>query len=177
MMRLAWLLLLLPALAQAASLQLVWEFDRTFTPAPSRFLITLARPESQDTLSVPPSLPGACGAGHAITPETFCATLPECPADGVYELTVQAEWETLGRSAPNTNLVQCTFSRALPCQCLPFSGPSFTAALSGPVDLTPQESDPPPGPPELPPSRSAPPRQPAPAMPTFPTLPIRGAPS
>jgi hypothetical protein len=178
-MRRPWILLLLliPQLALADSVTLLWQFLRDFDPAPDRFLITLTRPESHDTLAVTPSLPGACGTGDDSTTDTYCATLPDCPANGIYELKVEAEWDELGRSEPSANVVQCVFSRELPCQCFPYQGPHLTGRPEETAELTPQPADPPAREPEPPPIRPTPPPPRTPVMPTFPALPARAAPS
>jgi hypothetical protein len=126
--------LCIPGLALAASVSFGWEFPRGYLPAPDHFLLTLARPESQDVLQVPPSVPGACGAGSAATPNLYCATLPGCPADGVYQFSVAAVWAD-GQASGTVGAAQaCVFSHELPCQCLPVApasqgSPGDVAAL------------------------------------------------
>ena len=141
-------LLLLPHMALAAQLQLSWEFDRSYVPAPDRFLITLTTPEGSDTLSVPPGASAACGPPAITPPDTFCAVVPACPTDGVVEITVQAAVaDQLGPPAT----LGCLFAQYEPCRCIPVT-------LEPPPWLgTPEDGGSLPALPPLPPTTPAPP--------------------
>jgi hypothetical protein len=182
------LILVFPALVHAVSVELLWEFDPESFPPPDRFLLTLTRPESTEVFSVPPSAQGSCGRSQDITPQTYCAVLPSCPQDGAYQFEVQAEWDTLGRSEAQENVLVCVMSLEIPCRCLAESSTPITPGGQFPPG---SESPAPPGP-ATPPSAPEPgpslvpttPQTPSPTtpqtppqMPTFPQLPPRSAPA
>jgi hypothetical protein len=181
------LILMLPTLAQAVSVELLWEFDPESLPPPDRFLLTLTRPESTEVFSVPPSVQGSCGRGQDITPQTYCAVLPSCPQDGVYQFEVQAEWDALGRSEAQENVLVCVMSLEIPCRCLAESSTPITPGGQFPpgseTPTAPSAPTPPSSPASVPSQTPGPGQTPAPAspqtppqMPTFPQLPPRSAP-
>jgi hypothetical protein len=134
-----WLLLLLllfPRLTVAASVGIAWEFPRNYSPQPERFLITMTSEVGTDQLAAPPSTSAACQGMGDVTQDTYCATLPSCPPDGTYSITVHAAWGEQ-TSAPTT-AVACVFSALMACECLPVEpGPSATPSETpGPAPTT-----------------------------------------
>ena len=146
---------LLPRLVLGASLQVVWDFPRDWAPGPDRFVLTIEHQDGIETLSVVPSAPGACQAlAQSSDPNIYCATVAQCPADGIGWLTVQA---ALGDMVSEpSNKLTCVFSRLLPCKCLDVTTPAANAATVQQVVTAP-----PPAPPALA------------SFPAFPTLPAR----
>lgn len=117
---LAGALLLIPHLAMAQTLGLVWDFPRSYQPTPASFHISYtssAAPEAIiDEMTVPPSAPGACATFGSTDADTYCALWPTCPTPGTIMIFwVQAVWgsETSDRS----NIALCHFTRERPCEC------------------------------------------------------------
>jgi len=151
--------------ALGAQALLLWEYDPSPLPLPppDTFVLVLRDTADETMLTVPRSQPGACGAN--LSPQTYCATLPQCPSEGLLQYTVQARWADGVESATSAPM-SCVFRQEAACRCLP-------------VDvspLPPPSQDPAMRPPvvELPPLQTAPPQ--VPALPTFPTLPVSTAP-
>jgi hypothetical protein len=152
-MRRAWLwLLLMPHVAHAATLLASWDFPRTYSPQPDRFLLTLASPTVTEEFAVPVSSPSACAAVPGATDNTYCTILPQCPEGGVTQLTIQAQW---GSDGTTSDGLVCFYTPLAPCECLP------------------EDTDRPAPPPQPPPTVVPSPPVPTAALPTFPVVPIR----
>jgi hypothetical protein len=152
-----------------ATMLLVWDFDRAYTPQPDHFLISATSATGTDTLQVVPSAPGACAQAQGATDNTYCAQWPACPQGDTLTILVQAAWgDTL--SAPAGPLT-CFFSPWQPCVCLA-SDPQLPPVPQIPPSLLTPPS-PPPTPPPPPGPPPAPPGVPSPVAgpPTFPPLP------
>lgn len=102
--------------AAVLALALLWNFDRTYTPQPERFVIsyTAAGGQPLEAMEVAPSAPGAC-AGETDA-AVYCAQWPSCPPiDSIIGFWVHAEWGDV--QSERTNLLTCHFVEA--CVCTP----------------------------------------------------------
>jgi hypothetical protein len=136
MRRFSLFLLLLPSLAHAAGLWLVWEYPRTGVQ-PDAFLIAYASTDGGDTLqqmTTPPSSVAACAAVSGDNPDVYCTQWPGCPAPGVYAFFLQAQFGQ--ELSEKTNLAACQIEAAHPCVCValetdPEAPPATTPAPVG----------------------------------------------
>jgi hypothetical protein len=154
--RLALLLVLgvvLPAWGQVPRRALGWEYERTFTPPVTGFVLTAVDGRGGvQQFQVALSEPGACDGVGSATDETFCTSVA-CPASG----TITAYWvHAVSPTAtsplsniltcwtpPNTSACLCLDpSQAPPGQALPPATPP--ALPAPPSELPPLSTEPPP---------------------------------
>jgi len=132
---------------EAASLSLLWNYDRTFVPAPQSFVLTVTQAgATPQHFKVAPAGVGACTKLDPASVDAFCTQLA-CPQPGtVAAFWVEGVWSEQ-TSAPS-NIATCWFKPGdVGCPCH-----DPTEATAPP----PVASPPPPTPPGLPTPRTPP---------------------
>jgi hypothetical protein len=105
------LLLLLPTLAQAASIWVAWELDLEGHAPPRHFLLSVRSPSGA---AVPPATQVPWATCPQIAGAQHCAQIG-CPPWGIYEFEVRAVYDE-GTSAPS-NTWRCEITARQGCQC------------------------------------------------------------